>query len=467
MKQRKIFPFLTVLAALAAGASAAWAAPAPESFAPLAERLTPSVVNISTTSTVRPSAPFRAPPRGRDPFREFFGEEFFRRFFGEDAPREFRSQSLGSGFILDREGYVITNNHVVRNADQIVVKLSDEVEFEAKVVGTDPKTDLALIQFDPKGVTLQPVEMGDSDALRVGEWVMAIGNPFGYGHTVTAGIVSAKGRVIGAGAYDDFIQTDAAINPGNSGGPLFDAGGRVVGINTAIVAGGTGIGFAIPVNLAKQVVTQLKDQGKVTRGWLGVMIQQVTPELARQFGLEETRGALVGGVTSGGPAEKAGLLRGDVILEFDGVAVGRMSELPRLVAQRAPGSKVEVLVLRKGERKALTVTLGELKDETVAAAEPASEQELGLTVQEISPELRAHLELDTDQGLVISGVDPSGPAAGAGLRRGDVILEVNQQEVADLDSYRRALGAAEGKDSVLFLIRRGQGSLYVVVPMKT
>ncbi len=466
MNGKTILPLLIVAAGLAAASAPAQAAPAPESFAPLAERLTPSVVNISTTSTVRQPSPFRAPPGGRDPFREFFGEEFFRRFFGEDAPREFRSRSLGSGFILDREGYVITNNHVVRNADQIVVKLSDEVEFEAKVVGTDPKTDLALIQFDPKGATLQPVEMGDSDAVRVGEWVMAIGNPFGYAHTVTAGIVSAKGRVIGAGAYDDFIQTDAAINPGNSGGPLFDAQGRVVGINTAIVAGGTGIGFAIPVNLAKQVVTQLKEEGKVTRGWLGVMIQQVTPELAKQFELKEARGALVGGVTSGGPAEKAGILRGDVILEFDGTAVGRMNELPRLVAQRAPGSKVEVLVLRKGERKSFTVTLDELKDEAVAAAEPASEQELGLTVQEITPELRAHLDMDVEKGVVVSGVDPSGPAAAAGVRRGDVILEVNRTEVSDLAAYRRSLSTAEGKDSVLFLIRRGQGTQYVVVPVK-
>ena len=443
------------------------AAPAPESFAPLAERLGPAVVNISTSGTVRHASPFRAPPRGGgDPFREFFGEEFFRRFFGEDAPREFRSQSLGSGFILDAEGYVITNHHVIRNADEIVVKLSDEHEFEATVVGTDPKTDLALIKIDPKGARLQPAELGDSDALRVGDWVIAIGNPFGYGHTVTAGIVSAKGRVIGAGSYDNFIQTDAAINPGNSGGPLFDAKGKVVGINTAIVAGGTGIGFAIPVNMAREVVTQLKQAGKVTRGWLGVMIQQLTPELAKQFGLEETRGALVGGVTAGGPAEKAGIQRGDVILEFDGAAVGRMNELPRLVAQRAPGTAVKVVVLRKGEKKTFKVTLGELKDdEAVAEAEPAVEQDLGLTVQEITPELKAHLEVDVDKGLIVSAVEPGGPAAGAGLRRGDVILEVNQKEVADLAAYRSAL-KDKSKDSVLFLIKRGQGTLYVVVPVK-
>ncbi|MEW6489239.1 MAG: DegQ family serine endoprotease [Thermodesulfobacteriota bacterium] len=467
MKTKMLFSLLAGVLALGLTATAPGAAPAPESFAPLAERLGPSVVNISTSGTVRQASPFRAPPRGgRDPFREFFGEEFFRRFFGEEAPREFRSQSLGSGFILDAEGYVITNHHVIRNADEIVVKLSDDVEFAATVVGTDPKTDLALIKIDPKGAQLHPAELGDSDAIRVGDWVMAIGNPFGYGHTVTAGIVSAKGRVIGAGSYDNFLQTDAAINPGNSGGPLFDAKGRVVGINTAIVAGGTGIGFAIPVNMAREVVTQLKDSGKVTRGWLGVMIQQLTPELAKQFGLDEPRGALVGGVTAGGPAEKAGLLRGDVILEFDGAAVGRMNELPRLVAQRAPGSEVQVVVLRKGERKTFTVTLGELKDETVAEAEPAAEQGLGLTVQEITPELKAHLEVDVDRGLIVAAVEPGGPAAGAGLRRGDVILEVNQKEVADLAAYRTALQDTKSKESVLFLVKRGQGTLYVVVPVK-
>ncbi|MBE0617288.1 MAG: DegQ family serine endoprotease [Proteobacteria bacterium] len=468
MNQRKALKIFAVSAALALTAFSGWAAPAPESFAPLAERLTPSVVNISTTSTMKHPA-FRGPqgtPRGQEQFREFFGDEFFRRFFGEDAPREFKSQSLGSGFILDRDGYVLTNNHVVEKADEIVVKLSDEHEFEAKVVGTDPKTDLALIRFEPKGVTLHPAELGDSDKIRVGDWVLAIGNPFGYGQTVTAGIVSAKGRVIGAGAYDNFLQTDAAINPGNSGGPLFDSDGKVVGINTAIVAGGTGIGFAIPVNLAREVVSQLKDKGKVTRGWLGVMIQEVTQELAKQFDLKEAKGALVAEVSKDGPADKAGIKRGDVILEFDGTAVDKMNQLPRLVAQRAPETTVKVVVLRKGDRKELSVTLGELKDEAVAGAGPASEQELGLTVQEITPELKQHLDMDVDQGLVVSGVEPDSPAAGAGLRRGDVILEVNQQEMTDLGSYRKALKEAKDKDSILFLVKRGQGTLYVVVPVK-
>jgi serine protease Do len=270
--------------------------------------------------------------------------------------------------------------------------------------------------------------------------------------------------MIGAGPYDNFLQTDAAINPGNSGGPLFDMNGRVIGINTAIVAGGTGIGFAIPVNLAKEVVSQLKDQGKVTRGWLGVMIQEVSPELAKQFGLEDAKGALVAEVTEGGPAAKAGLRRGDVILNFDGVSVDKMHQLPRLVAQREPGKKVEVEVLRKGESKTLTVALGELQEEALAG-QPGTAKELGLTVQEITPELRKQLDLGSDGGLIIAGVDPDSAGGEAGLRRGDVILEVNQVPVPDLASYRRAIADTGGKESVLFLVKRGKGSLYLVVQL--
>jgi serine protease Do len=461
-------PFVTVaaFAIVALLVGAAGATPAPESFAPLAEKLQPSVVNISTTSTMKHPG-MRGGDPNQDRLREFFGDEFFRRFFGQDAPNpNFKSQSLGSGFILDEEGYVITNNHVVENADEILVRLSDEHEFQATVVGTDPKTDLALIRFEPKDVTLHPVTLGDSDAVKIGDWVLAIGNPFGYGHTVTAGIVSAKGRMIGAGPYDNFLQTDAAINPGNSGGPLFDMQGRVVGINTAIVAGGTGIGFATPVNLAKEVVSQLKDKGKVTRGWLGVMIQEVSPELANQFGLEEAKGALVAEVSSGGPADEAGLQRGDVILTFDGVSVDKMHQLPRLVAQREPGKNVEVGVLRKGDRKTLTVALGELKEDgAVAAGQPGTAEDLGVTVQQLTPELRKQLDLGPDGGLIVAGVDPDSAGGKAGLRRGDVLLEVNQVPVPDLGSYRKALADAKGKESLLFLVKRGEGSRYLVVPL--
>ncbi|GAB6064792.1 DegQ family serine endoprotease [Deferrisoma palaeochoriense] len=450
--------------ALLAGHTA-WARGAPESFAPLVEKLKPSVVNISTTKVVKTRRLFRDFPRfgPNDPFRRFFGDDFFDRFFG-DQPREFKTQSLGSGFIWDEEGYILTNNHVVESADEIVVRLSDEHEFEAEIVGTDPKTDLAVIKIDPKDVRLQPVKVGDSDKIRVGDWVVAIGNPFGYGHTVTAGIISAKERVIGAGPYDNFLQTDAAINPGNSGGPLFDMEGRVVGINTAIVAGGTGIGFAIPVNMAKEIVPQLKERGRVTRGWLGVMIQEVTKELADQFGLDEPKGALVSDVVPDGPADKAGIKRGDIIVEFDGVSIDKMHKLPRIVAEHAPGSEVDVVVLRKGERKTFRVKLGELKEEELAG-EATVEEELGLTVQEITPELQKHLGLDTDEGLVVSGVEPGSPAAEAGLRRGDIILEVNQEPVGSIEEYRKALREAKGKGSVLFLVKRGVGTLYVVVPL--
>jgi serine protease Do len=454
-----------VLTVVALVSAAALAAPVPDSFASLAERLRPSVVNIATTSTVRHPAWSHGSPRSRDQLREFFGDEFFHHFFGEEAPPpEFKRKSLGSGFILDKEGYVLTNNHVVAGADEIVVRLSDEHEFHAKIVGTDPKTDLALIRFEPKGIELSPVEIGDSDAIRTGDWVLAVGNPFGYSHTVTVGIVSAKGRVIGAGPYDNFLQTDAAINPGNSGGPLFDMQGKVVGINTAIVAGGTGIGFATPVNLAAEVVTQLKEKGKVTRGWLGVVVQEVTPVLAKQFGLRAPKGALVAEVAKGGPAEKAGLKRGDVIVSFDGVPVDKMHQLPRIVAQKAPGTPVNVAVVRKGGKRILTVTLGELKSETEAKAGGTEvEKGLELSVQELTQELRQEFGLGPEGGLIVSGVDPEAAAAAAGLRRGDVILEVNQTEVPDLASYRKALASSRGKESVLFLVKRGEGTLYLAV----
>lgn len=443
----------------------ALAAPAPESFAELAKKLKPSVVNIATTKVVRGGPRLRGnvPPRFGGPQDPGFGDDFFRRFFG-DQSREFKTQSLGSGFLLDEEGYILTNSHVADGQDEILVRLSDEHEYKAKLIGADEKTDIALIKIDPKGASLSPVELGDSDAIQVGDWVVAIGNPFGFGHTVTAGIVSAKERVIGSGPYDNFLQTDAAINPGNSGGPLFDTEGRVVGINTAIVSGGTGIGFAIPVNMARQIVAQLRKDGKVTRGWLGVMIQEINGDLARSLGLDDARGALVTDVMKDGPADKAGIKRRDVIVEFDGVAVDRMNQLPRLVAARAPGSEVKVVLLRDGKRKELQVPLGELRGEGGASAGNAEEQ-LGLTVQEITPDLRSHLELEEDSGLVVSGVEPGSPAAEAGLRRGDVVLEVNQEAVSDLKDYRKALKEARSKESALFLVRRGSGTLFVVVKL--
>jgi serine protease Do len=437
-------------------------------FADLAEQLKPSVVNISTTQVVKgqrrmaPRMPFPSPFGERDPF-----EEFFERFFGGEGPqREMRRRSLGSGFIITKDGYIVTNNHVVENASDIKVSLSDKEEFDAKVIGRDPKTDLALIKIEAKK-DLLTAPLGDSSKLRVGEWVIAIGNPFGLGHTVTAGIVSAKGRTIGAGPYDDFIQTDASINPGNSGGPLFNMNGEVIGLNTAIVASGQGIGFATPINVAKEVLTPLREGGKVVRGWLGVQVQRVTPDLAKSFGLDRDRGALVADVMPNTPAERAGIERGDVIVEFNGRKVEEMNDLPRLVASISPGTDVDVKLVRKNQEKVVRVKVAELKEEQTAAAGGGSlEENLGMSVQELTPEIARSLGLSETKGVVVTNVDDDSLADEAGIRRGDVILEVNQKKVENLRDYRAALGRMGSADSLLFLIRRGNNVLYAAVKMK-
>jgi serine protease Do len=436
----------------------------PRSFTDLAKRLKPSVINIRSTKLVKhPGSGFGTPFGPRSPFRDFFGDEFFERFFGDIPPREFPQNSLGSGFIIDEEGYILTNNHVIEKADKIKVRLSDEEEFDAEVVGGDPKTDIALIKIEPPK-PLQPVKMGDSNTLEVGEWVIAIGNPFGLEHTVTAGIVSAKGRVIGPGPYEDFIQTDASINPGNSGGPLINMRGEVVGINTAIIAGGQGIGFAIPINMGKEILSQLKDTGRVTRGWLGVMIQPVTPELAKQFGLEKADGALVSQVMDDSPAEKAGIEREDIIIEFDQKKIHKMRELPRIVANTPVGKQVEVKVIRQGKEKQLKVVVGELKEERVATAEKfATEKELGLTVQDLTPEIAKHLGISEKSGVLVSEVKVGSPAHEAGVRRGDIIKEIDRQPIEDLDSYRRQMAKLKRKDDILILIQREENTFFVVV----
>ncbi len=330
----------------------------PQSFADLAERVNPGVVNISTTTTVRIPG---------NPFRHYFGpgegpfEDFFRRFFEDIPDRELRQQSLGSGFIIDKDGYIITNNHVVERAVEIKVKLIDGREFNAKVVGRDSKTDLALIKIWSPFKDLPVLPLGDSDSVRVGDWVLAIGNPFGLEHTVTKGIISATGRVIGSGPYDNFLQTDAPINPGNSGGPLVDLKGEVVGINTAIVATGQGIGFATPSNMAKSIISQLREKGKVARGWIGVSVQSITPEIGKALGLKELKGALVADVFQSGPADAGGMKRGDIIIAFDGKEVKNISDLPRIVAETAAGKTVEVKVLRDGKQTNLKITVGEMK----------------------------------------------------------------------------------------------------------
>jgi serine protease Do len=433
-----------------------------ETFSRLAERLRPAVVNISTTMVVKRSpVPGGQPsPFGeRDPFREFW-----EKFFGGQIPQEYETKSLGSGVIIHRDGYILTNYHVVQNATEITVTLFDGKDYPARVVGKDKKTDLALIKIEAPG-QLPVAPLGDSDRLKVGEWVLAIGNPFGLAETVTAGIVSAKGRVIGAGPYDDFIQTDASINPGNSGGPLFNFRGEVVGINTAIVATGQGIGFAIPINMAKEILPQLKEKGRVTRGWLGVGIQRLTPQLARSFGLKEERGALVSQVFKDSPAERAGIRAGDVILEFEGRPIKDFLEISRLVAATPPGKLVEIKIVREGKEMVLTAKIAEMKEEGEAVEAP-SRKPLGLTVQDITPDLARRLGIEEGSGVLVSRVEPRGPADSAGIRRGDVIQEVNRQPVSSVEEFNRALEQAGTEEDILFLVRRGEESLYLVVSIK-
>jgi len=441
----------------------------PGSFADLAEKFSPAVVNISTATVVK-EGEAQHPFGGEDsPFRDFFGDEFFKRFFGDGPQRPFKKRSLGSGFIINSEGYIITNNHVVAEADEVVVILAEGDEYPAEVLGTDEKTDIALIRIKPKN-GLPTCSLGDSDKTRVGDWVLAIGNPFGLGHTVTAGIISAKGRDIGAGAYDDFIQTDAAINPGNSGGPLFDTAGNVVGINSAIYSrsgGNQGIGFAIPINLVKAIVTQLEEKGTVTRAWLGVLIQQITPEIQGSLGLKDREGALVADVVKGGPAEKAGIARGDVIVRFNGQKVESQHELPTMVAFLPVNTKVKVVVLREGKEKTIEVVLEEMTDETAVAGIPGQDketkEELGFTTQNLTPELVDQLKLDSAEGVLIASVEPGSPAADAGLRRGDVVLEVDRKKVEDVKALSRVLENAKDRESVLFLVSRGGRTIFIAV----
>jgi len=440
------------------------AVPAPSSFAPLVKTLTPAVVNINTTKVINRGGQnfhFHGSPFSNDPF-----DEFFNRFFGQQPQRKFKQRSLGSGFIISKDGYILTNNHVVEDADEVKVTLSDEKTYDAKIIGTDAKTDLAVLKIDVDH-DLPLVPLGDSGTLEVGDWVIAIGNPFGLERTVTAGIVSARGRVIGSGPYDDFIQTDASINPGNSGGPLFNLQGEVVGINTAIVAGGQGIGFAIPVNMAKDLLPQLKT-GKVSRGWLGVQIQKVTPELAESFGLDSEKGALVADVVKDSPADKAGVKTGDIILSFNGQEVDSMRKLPRIVAAVPPGSKVKMKVLRHGKVKKLKVVIAELKngEEAGAGREKGSVESLGMSVRQITPELAGHYGLPLDSGVVISRIDPDGLAAEGGLRTGDIILQVNNFDIETVKDFRQAVKKAEKNKLIRFLVQRRNSRIFVVMRMK-
>jgi serine protease Do len=427
-------------------------------FIQLAKRVSPTVVNISATQTTSGG---RRQGDPQDP------EEMWRRFFGGPNPRGRRQQGLGSGFIIDQDGSILTNNHVVENADKIVVKLSTSEEYQAKVIGRDPKTDIAIIKIEAKA-TLPAAPLGDSDRLEVGEWVLAIGNPFGLDNTVTSGIVSAKGRHLGAGPYDSFIQTDASINPGNSGGPLINLRGEVVGINSAIFTqsgGNIGIGFAIPINLVKELLPQLKGKGKVTRGFLGVQIQRVTPEIAESLGLEKARGALVASLGKDAPAEKAGVKVGDVIIEFDGKEIKDSNDLPIIVARTPVGRKVRMKVLRDKKEVTLNITVGELKEEEVVAS-VKEKGELGLTLQNVTPQIAESLGLAKAEGLIISAVEPGSPAEEAGLRRGDLVVEVNRKPVRSIDDYRKAVAESPKDRGILFLVQRGDSNLFLALKPK-
>lgn len=451
-------------------------------FVEIAKKQNPAVVNVSTKSKAeaeqknfrvpRPNpSPRPGPGQGQspDPFRDFYD-----RFFGERPDQKRPKQGMGSGFVIDKEGHILTNYHVIEGADEIIVLLDDkgnEKEYTATLVGSDPKTDIALIKINREPGDTQEfpfLKLGSSEHLEVGEWVVAIGNPFGLSHTVTVGVVSALGRSIGAGPYDEFIQTDASINPGNSGGPLINIEGDVIGINTAIISGNTGgnvgIGFAIPINIAKGILMDLKESGTVTRGWLGVMIQKITPELAKSFGLSQSEGALVGDVIPDGPAAKGGIKRGDVIVRFNDQQVKDMEDLPKIVAATRPNSVVDVEVIRDGSSQTLRVHIELLKDsrETVVAkADP-----MGMQVQDITEELAQGLKLEGVEGVLVSDVTAGNAAAEAGIRRGDVISEMNRGPVRNMQDYNGLLASIEKGASVLFLIKRGGSTIYIAVKVE-
>jgi serine protease Do len=448
---------------------------APDTFANLAKQVSGAVVNISAEKIVKNQMRemfregVKRPKQGPAPENPLNPEgpfrDFFDKFFGE-MPKSYKARSLGSGFIIDAKGYVVTNNHVVEGADKIKIILVGGKEYQATVKGRDPKTDLALIQIVNPPADLPFLKIGNSDTIQVGDWVLAVGNPFGLGHTVTQGIISAKGRVIGAGPYDNFLQTDASINPGNSGGPLLNLQGEVIGINTAILASGQGIGFATPSNIAKSIIPQLESKGKVVRGMIGVQVQNVTPELAKSFGMADAKGALVAQVNPESPAAKAGIQRGDIIIEFNGIPIHEMNELPRMVADTAPGSKATLKILREGKEKTLNLTIVELTDERQGQAkeEGAAEKTvLGMEVQNLNPALAQQFSLRDNQGVVVVRVDSGTPAADAGIRPGDLILEVNGAVVGTVKEYQEAVATLK-KDSVArFLVKRAGRTLYLTV----
>ncbi len=462
------FVLLTVISLFLVFPGSLRAASLPD-LVPLVKKLKPVVVNISTTQSVVGMNGGEMP----EGFRNSPFEEFFRQFLDRIPKEDYQSRSLGSGVIIDSKGYIVTNNHVVADADKIMVRLFDEREFSAEVVGRDKKTDLALIRIETDS-ELPVAKLGDSEKIEVGSWVVAIGNPFGLEATVTAGIISAKGRMIGSGPYDNFLQTDAAINPGNSGGPLFNLKGEVIGINTAIISrsgGSMGIGFASPINMAKTIIKQLKDNGRVTRGWLGVRIQTVTAELAKALGMDDKRGALVASVEPDSPAQRAGVQAGDVIVRFDGRVVKRMKELPAVVAQVPVGTKVDMQVFRKGRLKTLQVVIAALDEEEVAdsgsRSSPAgTTQSMGMTVQTLTKELLARMKMPEDTpGVLVADVKSGGIAEDAGIRPGDVIIEIDRKPVNSIADFTSATENLDSGRILLVMLLRGGDPHFMAIPI--
>ncbi|WP_373501623.1 Do family serine endopeptidase [Desulfococcus sp.] len=436
-----------------------------ESFSDIARSIGPSIVNIRAEN-ITGSDGGTQPSTGPQHFEEEDPLDTFEKYFGEDPRKAFKQQSLGSGFVIDEKGYIVTNNHVIETAAEIQVRLSDGKEYGAEIVGRDPNTDLALIRVSsPTG--LPAVEFGDSDLLEVGQWVVAIGNPFGLEHTVTAGIVSAKGRVIGSGPYDDFIQTDASINPGNSGGPLINLDGKVVGINTAIISNAQGIGFAVPINLAKGIIDQLKQSGEVTRGWLGVAIQDITPEMADYQGIQGKTGVLVTEVFEGDPAALSGIRARDVILSVNGIPVATTRDLTRTIAGIQVGNTARIEAVRDRETRAFEVTIAK-RDETAIAArsggEGRTEDGLGIQVTALTPEIALRLNMAAEGGVIITDIAAESKAEDAGFQAGDVVKEINHDAVATVRDYHdRVAGAAAGETLQFFIRRSGQGFIVIKI----
>ena len=472
LTSRLLNPVVVVVMAVAllgAGfqsAAAAKTAPVrmvPQNFSTLAKDVSPAVVHIRVEKTVQGGGAavrqFENPPfQGDDRYKDFFDH-----FFGGRNPHEFKQKGLGTGFIIDKDGFIVTNNHVVQDADSIKVVLKDKREFDAKVVGRDPQTDLALIKIDAKK-NLPAVRLGSSDKLQVGEWVAAIGSPFGLEQTVTAGIVSAKGRVIGSGPYDDFIQTDASINPGNSGGPLINMNGEVVGINTAIIAGGQGIGFAIPIDLANNVIEQLKTNGEVTRGWLGITIQDLNGDLAEYYNLKDQSGVLVADVVPGDPADKAGIKPDDIIIDVNGKKVTTGHELTAMTARLSVGDNATLTVLRDGKQKHFDVEVGK-RPLTLASAgtpRPEKETEFGFQVAELTPEMASRLNVAAESGVVVVGVNANSKADKAGIQKGDLIKEVNRRSIESVGEFKKLIHTSQKGDGIDLLVKRMNAG-YVVV----